>query len=65
MGNKVAGTKQEDGKILSNGGHVLGVTALGDTLESAISNAYTESEKIVWAHKYRRQDIGKKCLSYI
>ena len=60
-----AGTKKEDGKILSNGGRVLGVTALGDTLESAISNAYTESEKIVWAHKYCRQDIGKKGLSYL
>jgi phosphoribosylamine--glycine ligase len=35
-----AGTKNQDGKILTNGGRVLGVTALGDTLEDAIANAY-------------------------
>jgi len=60
-----AGTKKQDGKILSNGGRVLGVTALGDTLESAISNAYIAAEKISWPHKYCRKDIGKKGLSYI
>ena len=60
-----AGTKQIDGKILSNGGRVLGVTALGDTLESAITNAYTASEKISWPHKFCRKDIGKKGLSYL
>ncbi|ABX13015.1 phosphoribosylamine--glycine ligase [Nitrosopumilus maritimus SCM1] len=60
-----AGTKQTDGKILSNGGRVLGVTALGDTLESAIANAYTASEKISWPHKFCRKDIGKKGLSYL
>ena len=60
-----AGTKKQDGKILSNGGRVLGVTALGDTLASAISNAYIAAEKISWPHKYCRKDIGKKGLSYI
>ena len=60
-----AGTKKQDGKILSNGGRVLGVTALGDTLASAISNAYIAVEKISWSHKYCRKDIGKKGLSYI
>ncbi|MBM2819551.1 MAG: purD [Nitrosarchaeum sp.] len=60
-----AGTKKQDGKILSNGGRVLGVTALGDTLESAISNAYKAAEKLSWSHKYYRTDIGKKGLSYI
>ena len=60
-----AGTKQDDGKILSNGGRVLGVTALGDTLESAIANAYTASEKISWPHKFCRKDIGKKGLAYL
>ena len=60
-----AGTKQEDGKILSNGGRVLGVTALGDTLESAIANAYAASEKISWPHKFCRKDIGKKGLAYL
>ena len=60
-----AGTKKEDGKIFSNGGRVLGVTALGDSLESAIANAYSASEKITWAHKYCRKDIGQKGLSYL
>lgn len=60
-----AGTKKQDGKILSNGGRVLGVTANGDTLESAISNAYIAAEKISWSHKYYRKDIGKKGLTYI
>lgn len=60
-----AGTKKQDGKILSNGGRVLGITALGDTLASAISNAYIAAEKISWPHKYYRKDIGKKGLSYL
>jgi len=60
-----AGTKKQDGKILTNGGRVLGVTALGDTLESAIANAYAAVEKISWPHKYCRTDIGKKGLSYL
>ena len=60
-----AGTKNQDGKILTNGGRVLGVTALGDTLESAISNAYAAAEKISWPHKYYRTDIGKKGLDYL
>jgi len=60
-----AGTKNQDGKILTNGGRVLGVTALGDTLESAITNAYAAAEKISWPHKYCRTDIGKKGLYYL
>jgi phosphoribosylamine--glycine ligase len=60
-----AGTKNQDGKILTNGGRVLGVTALGDTLEYAIANAYAVVEKISWPHKYCRSDIGKKGLSYL
>ena len=60
-----AGTKKQDGEILTNGGRVLGVTALGDTLESAIEKAYSTIEKISWQHKYCRKDIGKKGLSYL
>jgi phosphoribosylamine--glycine ligase len=59
-----AGTKKIDGKILSDGGRVLGVTALGESLEIAINNAYDATEKITWAHKYCRKDIGKKGLAY-
>ncbi len=60
-----AGTKKSDGQILSNGGRVLGVTALGDSLESAISNAYAAVEKISWPSKYCRTDIGKKGLDFL
>ncbi len=60
-----AGTKKIDGKVLSNGGRVLGVTALGDSLESAITNAYAASDKISWTHKYYRKDIGQKGLTYL
>ena len=58
-----AGTKKENDKILTNGGRVLGVTALGNSLEDAISEAYSAIEKISWPSKYCRKDIGKKGLS--
>jgi phosphoribosylamine--glycine ligase len=60
-----AGTINQNGKILTNGGRVLGVTALGDTLEDAIANAYATADKISWPHKYCRTDIGKKGLAYL
>jgi phosphoribosylamine--glycine ligase len=60
-----AGTKSENGKILSNGGRVLGVTALGDSLQDSISNAYSAVEKISWKNKFYRKDIGKKGLLYL
>ena len=58
-----AGTKTENGKVLTNGGRVLGVTALGNSLQQAISNAYSVVEKVSWPNKYYRQDIGKKGLT--
>lgn len=60
-----AGTKLENNKIFTNGGRVLGVTALGDSLQNAISNAYFAADKIVWKNKYCRMDIGKKGLLYL
>jgi len=59
-----AGTKKSNGKVLSNGGRVLGITSLGDSLDSAIINAYSAIEKIIWSNKFCRSDIGKKGLSY-
>ncbi len=59
-----AGTKQENGNVLSNGGRVLGVTALGSSLSDAISNAYLAVQQIQWPSKYCRMDIGKKGLQY-
>ena len=59
-----AGTKRENGKVLTNGGRVLGVTALGNSLENAISRAYFAADKVNWPNKYCRRDIGKKGLTY-
>jgi len=59
-----AGTRKENNSVLTNGGRVLGVTSLGNTLELAISNAYSATEKISWPNKYCRTDIGKKGLGY-
>lgn len=59
-----SGTRKEDGKILTNGGRVLGVTAIGDTLYDAILNAYTRVDKIDWPSKYCRRDIGKKGIRH-
>ena len=58
-----AGTKKYDKKIITNGGRVLGVTGLGNTLELAIKHAYNITEKISWENKYLRTDIGKKGLT--
>ena len=57
-----AGTRLEDKQVLSHGGRVLGVTALGDTVELAIKKAYQAVAKINWQDVHYRSDIGKKAL---
>ena len=55
-----AGTKlNEEGKFVTNGGRVLGVTAKGDTLKEARANAYKATEWVEFDNKYMRNDIGK------
>ncbi|MBR6643125.1 MAG: phosphoribosylamine--glycine ligase [Lachnospiraceae bacterium] len=54
-----AGTKFDGDKIVTNGGRVLGVTALGTDLKDARANAYKATEWIDFANKYKRNDIGK------
>ena len=55
-----AGTKfGPAGEVLTNGGRVLGVTALGSDLKQARANAYAATEEISFANKYMRHDIGK------
>lgn len=55
-----AGTKfDESGRIVTNGGRVLGVTATGTDLKDARKNAYAATEWIEFANKYKRNDIGK------
>ena len=60
-----AGAKLADGKLLSAGGRVLGVTAVEDTLEEAVKSAYAKSEKVHFANAYKRSDIGKRALECI
>lgn len=54
----VAGAKAEDGKLLTSGGRVLNVVAVGDNLEDARAKAYADAEKIDFTGKYCRKDIG-------
>ena len=54
-----AGTKLENGQVVTNGGRVLGVTALGANLKEARANAYAATEWISFANKYKRNDIGE------
>ena len=54
-----AGTKSEDGQIVTNGGRVLGVTAKGKDLKEARANAYAATEWVKFDNKYMRHDIGK------
>ncbi len=55
-----AGTKLEGGKMLTNGGRVLGVTATAATLDEAIRKAYTDVKKIHFDGAHYRTDIGVK-----
>lgn len=57
-----AGTSLEKDTIVTSGGRVLGVTALGDTVEKAIGKAYQAAAKISWDKAHYRKDIGKKAL---
>ena len=54
-----AGTAFKDGKIVTNGGRVLGVTAKGKTLKEARANAYEAVKWVDFDNKYCRNDIGK------
>lgn len=54
-----AGTKLADGRIVTNGGRVLGITAKGDDLKQARKKAYEATEWVSFANKYMRHDIGK------
>lgn len=59
----VAGAKLRDGKLLTNGGRVLGVTRTGDTLKEAIDNAYEAVKTVKFENAYYRKDIGQRALA--
>lgn len=58
-----AGTKQQGDKVLTNGGRVLGVTALGQTIREAQANAYAAVERIHFDGAYYRKDIANKAFT--
>ena len=58
----VAGAVLKDGKLLTNGGRVLGATATADSLEQAIEGAYALVDKIHFGNAFWRRDIGKRAL---
>lgn len=58
-----AGTAIKDGKLVTVGGRVLGVTALGNTLEDALKKSYDAVDKINFENKHYRKDIGQKALN--
>ena len=59
----VAGAKLDaDGRLVTNGGRVLGCTAVADNLRDAIAEAYRIVDKVDFANKYYRHDIGQRAL---
>jgi phosphoribosylamine--glycine ligase len=57
-----AGTALKEGRCVTNGGRILGVTALGDSVQQAISTAYEAVKCISWKGVQFRRDIGRKAL---
>jgi phosphoribosylamine---glycine ligase len=58
-----AGTRLEGGKVVTNGGRVLCVTALGDTVRVAQRRAYEVAEQIQFAGRQMRRDIGYRAIA--
>jgi len=57
-----AGTARRDGAVVTNGGRVLGVTALGADVTAAVENAYRAVAQISWDGMHYRRDIGRRAL---
>ena len=60
----VAGAKRTEAGLVSQGGRVLGVTALGDTLPEAVARAYALCGRVGFPNGYCRRDIGAKALTF-
>ncbi len=58
----VAGAAEKNGRLVTSGGRVLGVTATADTLADAVRTAYDRVRRIEFKNSFRRNDIGKKAL---
>lgn len=60
-----AGVKLKDGKMVTGGGRVIGVTVVADTLSEAVRKAYESAEEVKFDNVYMRHDIGARALAYI
>ena len=60
----IAGAKIKDGRLVTSGGRVLGVTATAATLKDAVKNAYEAAEDVKFENEYMRDDIGARALAY-
>ena len=58
----VAGAALKDGKLVTSGGRVIGVTATAATLPEAVKAAYALADKVTFENKYLRSDIGQRAL---
>ncbi|MDP6436218.1 MAG: phosphoribosylglycinamide synthetase C domain-containing protein, partial [Gammaproteobacteria bacterium] len=58
-----AGTKQDNGKVVTNGGRVLCCVALGDNVANAQAKAYSLVDQISWDNVYSRRDIGYRAVA--
>ena len=58
----VAGAVLKDGKLVTSGGRVLGVTAVADTLPEAVKEAYAMAETVTFGNRYMRKDIGQRAI---
>ncbi len=59
----IAGAKLADGKLVTSGGRVSGTTAIADSLDAAIAEAYRISDGVQFENAYRRTDIGQRALN--
>lgn len=60
-----AGTRREEGKLVTSGGRVLGITGIGNNLKQAIESTYSAIGKVTFDKMYYRKDIGKKGLNRV
>lgn len=60
-----AGTRILDGQVVTAGGRVLGVTALGDTIAQAKLNAYTAVQRVRWTGSWCRKDVSDKATEFL
>ena len=61
----VAGAARKNGRLVTNGGRVVGCTAVADTLQDAVRGAYAVADQVSFENKYCRRDIGARALAAV